>query len=306
MRAPLGVQYTLPPPSNTAKMNSLPYTLTAEQSALFEGLQDSAIFPGLAIPGEGELVALFKKNSKERNRNLHEPYADLLKTHILAKIRADRAAFLDTLKASPSMSAEVFSWYTISYTQTLTELKRARIEMTPDERIRSLREEREAGETVADNHWETLVSVVQEQDTGDVFTNMWDAKVNNVFRYTDLADRVAMALGPCFSSYTTWERAEGLPSSEMKGFIVFKRSLCVRYSPFGLNLEQMRRLFEAAKRQNERSAKGEIHMLKYYEDLKISPPAKDPYADMPSLIPAGSVSLLGGKHTCFCGCNNDE
>ena len=271
-------------------MNSLPYTLNAEQTALFQEMQDSALFPALATPGEGELVTLFKKSYRELQRKRLEPCADLLKTHILARVCVDRAAILEELKKDPKagMRAELFSWHTIRYNQTLTQLQKAQSKMSFDEKTASRIDMHTEKQQIKDNHWETMLRVDEITDSCEMMTAMWEVKINDIFRFTDIADRVALALGPCFFPYIQWQEAEDLTNLKSPNFRIYKKALCVRYYPFGLDLPKMKRLFEAASKQNERALRGEIRFQEHFELVVLSPPALPLY------------------HHCFCCRDDDE
>jgi hypothetical protein len=291
-------------------MNAFPYTLNAEQYALFASLQGSALLPALATPGEGELVQLFKAAKKEDQRKTFEPYADILETYILTEVRSKLPSILEQLKQNPAyaMSAELFTWHTVQYHENLTDLAKRKSAMTPDERSAYYIDARARDIKIKNNRWETEVTVYETvydyytRDEEETYS-MYPAKINKVFKVTDLAKRVALALGPCFSPYTRWEPVEEVGEEGPTGFSVFKCSLCVRYYPFGVDQTQLISLLEVAKAKAERAEADKIRELYPSERLDITAPprAEDFYADMPSLISASQA-----QHQCFCGCAEDD
>lgn len=292
-------------------MNSLPYSLSSADAALFKSLQKSALLPTLATPGAGELVALYKTAKAEEQRKTFEPYADILVKHILDKVREDKASILEQLKKNPgdSMIAPLFTWHTVRYNESLSELAKRRSAMTLTQIRELYATQRERAVKIHDKQWETELTVSESvydyylRDMEETYS-MVPAKINKIFQVTDVAQRVSLALGPCFYPFTSWEAVSGLGDDDVRnGFTVFKRTLYVRYYPYGVSSEQMKKLLEVARRQAERKSEDKIRELYASERLVITgaPIAEeDECADMPPLIAAAD------EDHCCCGCSEDE
>ena len=290
-------------------MNSLPYTLNPEQYALFVNLQTSALLPQLAQPGAGELVELFKVAKKEEQRKTFEPYADILEAHILEKVRSKLPSILEQLKQHPGsvMTTELFTWQTVTYHESLTSLIKRQSAMTSEELRAYNVAAAERSQKIKNNRWESEVSIIDS--VYDYYTerdeetySLYPAKINKVFQTTDLAQRVALSLGPCFTPFIEWDLVEGLGEDGPTGFSVYKRTLSVRYHPFGMSHSQMMALLKVAKSKADRASADTIRMLFPSERLEITADlsAYDEYTGMPPLIPTAN------KHQCFCGCEDDD
>jgi hypothetical protein len=291
-------------------MNSLPYSLSVADAELFKSLQQSALLPSLASPGEGELAQLHKAAKKEEQRKTFEPYADILVKHIVDKVREDKTSILEQLKKNPggSMVAPLFTWHTVYYNESLSQMAKRRSTMSPSELFEFYADQRKRTIEINSKRWETEMSVYESvydyylRDTEETYS-MYPAKINKVFQVTDVAERVSLALGPCFYPYTVWEPLEGLGDDDPEtGFSVFKRTLYVRYHPYGVTPEKMKTLLKTARTQAERKREDKIRELYHTERLDItgSPVIVDDYADMPSLISAAH------QDRCFCGCGEDD
>ena len=296
--------------------NSLPYTLSAEDEKLFKSLQAAALLPALAIPGAGELVELFKANKRAEKKQKYAPYADLLESKLkdyLVIYKEDIMKKLRETKSS-SFSVELFSWKTVHYNMSLTQLRERESEMTRDEKAAHYNEKWSNRALITENNWESMFGVQCEPHYG-YDEEQWTyylEKVDNIFHNSDLALRLSLFLGPNFYPTIQWQTVEGAGADGINSFIVVKKTLCLRYCPFGVTKDQMAKLLECAKSEAQRIARGEKARMGASEwavgaeALRIveSPPpspvvaAEDDYADMPPLVPAG-------KH-CFCGCADDD
>lgn len=317
-------------------MSSLPYTLSAEDAALFQSLQASALLPSLATPASGELVKLFKQRMLEEQKKKMEPYADILEHQLEAMLVERKDSILQQLKDSKgtSFTADLFSWKTILYRESLTSMQTRVGEMSLEERMAHSQKVRSQRIAIEDNGWESKFSVeassgyydedgyYQEEGTYPTYPPV---KVDRIFRHSDLAMRLSLKLGPNFFPFTKWERvdAEGDDDYE-SGYSVYKKTLAVRYYPFGVSKQQMTKLLTVAKTQAERMARGEVVGLAAREtpvghaELNIVPPGPVPllgeYEGMPPLVPARAAmpkvsvwephDVSTGR--CFCGCADDE
>lgn len=285
---------------------NLPYTLSAEDAALFKTIQDSALLPSLAQPGEGKMVELFKQKKKDEQKRIIAPYADLLEERLMKMLLQRRAEILQTLKDSKgtSFSVDLFSWKTINYHESLSQLKAREADMSREERNTHYRALNAHAAAVKGNGWESMFGVYEEGYNGwalEIVETFAPVKVDRIFRNSDLAMRISLALGPNFLPYTTWEN--NVPSmGGGQGFNVFKKTLGVRYYPFGVPKQQMKELLAVAKSEAKRFAEGKKTRLGGGEytvgdvALNIFP---DEFADMPSLIPVA-------KEHCFCGCDDSD
>jgi len=269
---------------------NLPYTLSAEDAALFKTIQDSALLPSLAQPGEGKMVELFKQKKKEEQKRIIAPYADLLEERLMKMLLQRKAEILQTLKDSKgtSFSVDLFSWKTINYHESLSQLKAREADMSREERNTHYRSQNAHAAAVKETGWESMFGVYEEGYNGwaaEIMERLAPVKVDRIFRNSDLAMRISLALGPNFLPYIALENND--PSMGwLQGFNVFKKTLGVRYYPFGVPKQQMKELLAVAKSEAKRFAEGKKTRLGGGEytvgdmALNIFP---DEYADMPHI-----------------------
>lgn len=297
---------------------NLPYTLSAEDAALFKTIQDSALLPSLAQPGEGKMVELFKQNKKEEQKRIIAPYADLLEEQLMKMLLQRKAEILQTLKESKgtSFSVDLFSWKTINYHESLSQLKAREADMSREERIAHYRSQNAHAAAVKETGWESMFGVYEEGWNGreaETMETFAPVKVDRIFRNSDLAMRISLALGPNFLPFIAWENKDhSVSMGWLQGFNVFKKTLGVRYYPFGVPKQQMKELLAVAKSEAKRFAEGKKTRLGGGEytvgDMALNifpdeyadmPHLEDEFADMPPLIPAT-------KERCFCGCDDSD
>lgn len=245
---------------------NLPYTLSAEDAAVFTTLQDSALLPELAKPGKGEMVELFKQKKYEEQRALLAPYADILEAELKKMLEQRKSVILQKLKESKgtAFTVELFSWTTVHYHESLSQLKKRESEMGFEERHEHYLAQRKKDQLITANKWETmfgteygLVYGYGEDDYPDVARV--SMKVDRIFRFSDLTMRLSLALGPNFYPFMRWVNVmpEPFTAAERRGYFVYKKVLCVRYYPFGVSKLQMDKLLACAKTQAQRLADGE-------------------------------------------------
>ncbi len=314
---------------------NLPYTLSAADAALFSSLRASALLPSLATPCHGELVTLFKERKREEDKKRVEPYADILEGELTKMLEERKDSILQQLKDSKgtSFTADLFSWKTVHYSETLASMQARVSEMSSEERVAHYEKVRETRFAIEDNGWESEFFVeardpiydddgyFQEEETSTPYPSV---KVDRIFRCSDLAERLSLKLGPNFYPFTKWEYVQGAGNYEENGFNVYKKTLAVRYYPFGVKKDQMKKLLGVAKTQAERKTRGEVISLRAREtpvghaELNIVPPGPVPllgeYEGMPPLVPARAAmpkvsvwephDVSTGR--CFCGCADDE
>jgi hypothetical protein len=286
-------------------MSSLSYQLSVADAALFESLQASAMLPSLAQPGKGELAKLYKKAMKEKEKVFLKPYADVLEVTLLDMLTDKTESILQQLKESKGIvfTAKLFTWKTVSYNETLNELKRRESLMTSDEYKDHVLAKFTEQEEIVMNGWESSFGAKGVYYGEETYDALSPIKVDRIFRNTDLADRISLALSPNFTPFFSYKEVV-----VAKDFTVFKKSLCISYHPFGLKKADMQKMLLTAKTQSERIAKGTVFQLSEGEypighvELFANLSDEEDYADMPSLI----STVVADKHHCFCGCQEDD
>jgi hypothetical protein len=245
-----------------ASFTNLPFTLSADDAALFKSLQASALLPALAKPGEGELVQLYKQNKREQERKIIEPYADLLESELKEMLQRRKEGILKQLRESKSTTfqADLFSWNTVTYSETLPELKRRVSEMTHEEFMEHNSKMADRDALIKDKGWETTFAVQSQDpyawggDENEPLYTYYPKKVDRIFRNSDLAFRLSLALGPNFYPNYRWQRiAVTGEHDEEHHIVVYKRTLYVTYYPFGVTKHQMAKLLSVAKRDADRT-----------------------------------------------------
>lgn len=328
-----------------ASLFNLSVKLNAEDKAVFQSLQASALFPSLASPGEGELVALYKQKDREFKEKRLEPYADILEAELTKYLTERKDDIYQKLLKSETNSfvVELFSWKTIKFNESLTQLRRRESLMTSEQ----LREHRAAiwarNERIRNDDIENTFSVERtEVYDGEEETSwtLYPEKVEKIFRFTDLALRLSLFLGPNFYPFTTAEYSDEERMMGDNGYSVFKKTLYVRYYPFGVGKQQMDKLLACAKKEAKRKAEGAKTCLRWGEygvghSSLNTPPAEpvsllgggassapadeEAYSDMPPLVPATKVKRFLGaaerdgvsswaelaREQCFCGCGDE-
>lgn len=302
----------------------LPFTLSPSEMALFQRLQNDALLPTLANPGVGELVELFKAYRREEQRTKMEPYADLLELELKEMLVERKDSILKQLRDSKGSSfyADLFSWKTVIYNESLSDYTRRLADMTPDQKSDNGFEQRRRRLYIEDMGWESMFGAETSYfsrwnpEEDESYWAHYPVKVDRIFRNSDLAERLSLALGPNFFPIYTSEPVEGAGDDSEFGYRVYKKTLSVRYYPFGVSKAQITKLLSVAKKQSDRAYQG-LKLLRYeantrgvgHEALRIVDPLplspilkEDDYSDMPPLVPAVAVAV----NRCFCGCADDD
>lgn len=309
--------------------SSLPYTLSIQDAALFKSLQDHAILQEAAKPGQGPLAGLFKEMKRSEQKMAMEPYADLLEAQLMVNLWDRKSEILEELKKSKStqlFSAKLFSWNSVNYYESILDRDRRVSAMDDAEWAEEQRKRYEMENRIRRNNWETMFRVEKtifiddeyspEQVREQTYDSMFPVKVDRIFRQTDLAKRLSLALGPNFYPYISWAAVEGARESGDEdgcgGFQVYKKTLCVRYYPFGVPKKQLEELLKVHREQTARKAEGKIRALAIDEVPRgHNALLLDDDADMPPLVPATRVASLADDddelgerraERCFCGC----
>lgn len=285
-----------PPALSLIKMSSLPYVLTLEEQKLFQELQAKALMPELSNPGENSLADLLKERQRETQRILMAPYADFLEFELKEMLKPRLSSIMRELNdcVGTEFTAKLFSWYTVQYNETITEQKARISAMTLQERIKNRDAVQERMREIEERGWENTFGM---RGFLDYFYD--PVKVDRIFRHSDLAKRISLALGPNFYPRFLQELVSEVSDQVNDGgYRVYKKTLVVVYYPFGLEKEKMKKLLEVARSQAKRIAAGTVarygvdeHGVRQFgaghKELNIQ-----------------SVPLLGPSQSfCFCGCD---
>lgn len=300
------------------------FSLSTADSALFKALQEAAILPEAAKPGDGELVQLFKQKKREEQKKDMEPYADILEEQLKVNLWDRKNAILKQLKQSKSstFTAELFSWKTVSYYETIWEQNKRVAAMTREERREHGFKKMGLKERIERNGWESTFGVKARStlDWGDdvdrIYWSLYPVKVDRIFRHSDLARRLSLALGPTFYPYITWDPVEGATEVDgdgERGFQVYKKTLCVRYYPFGVPKQSLELLLQTAKEQAQRRTEGKVRCLDTNEMLEGIQQLILNDEDVAMMSLYSSRYLMHGPadnschyRGCSCGCEEDD
>jgi hypothetical protein len=246
--------------------SSLPFTLSAADAALFNELQASAVFPEFATPGEGDLAAAYKKASKERLRERMEIYADLLLPLILEVAQAKKMDIVYQLIKDPhkTMEADIFSWNTVVYTESFSDYKRRLAAMSSQDRFDEENRQYEERQMFEQNGWQhTLgldVDIRSPWGGWDSCAMLSPQRIERIFNHSNLAERVALALGPNFMPYTKTTCVYGEETAG-KNYGVFRKTLSVIYMPFGRPKTNLLKALEVVRNQKKREADGKVRKI---------------------------------------------
>ena len=308
-----------------SSITNLPYALSAEDAALFQSLQASALLPTLARPGEGELMAVYQQKKREEEFKTIEPFADLLEHHLAERLEVRKEAILKQLRESKDtfFTVDLFSWKTVIYSETSQDMRRRYAAM--DDGSSLVLENRRRAILIEDNKWETTFGVESTNPYSDYADEPWWAyypkKVDRIFRNSDLAMRLSLKLGPNFFPFFRWETVEGSFDESEHGFTVYKKTLYVRYYPLGVTKMQLTKLLGVAKKQAERMSRGEVlgyaarEYPKFSDSIELLAPEADGgggASTMPSLKSILKVwnpdaPAHDATHSrCMCGCEDEE
>ena len=292
-------------------MANLSFNLSPADLALFEGLQRNALLPELSKPGEGELVKLYVEKKKEEEKKYMAPYADLLEAEILSELALRKETIQKKLKDSEgsSFTVELFSWNTVYYRESLQDLKRRQSSMTADELREHHRVKHDQEALIQRNGWlstfGTTVNYIDEDGYAQTYYGHYPVKVDRIFRNSDLQFRISLALGPNFYPFIRNEYVgeSNADYGDTEEFRVMKKTLCLRYFPFGVSQGQMARILEVVKAKNKRSAEGMVVTLGEAtysggSETILGTGVKYAFGLDPVDVDAG--------HHCFCGCEDDE
>ena len=247
-----------------SSITNLPYALSAEDAALFQSLQASALLPTLSTPGEGELMPVYRKNMRDEEFKRVEPYADLLEHDLAERLEVRKASILKQLRESKDtlFMVDLFTWKTVIYHESSQDMRR-RYAAMEDGRTSLILENRRRAILINDNKWETTFGVeCTNPYSWDYPEEPWWAyyplKVDRIFRHSDLAQRLSLKLGPNFLPFFRSEKVEGAGEESDHGFSVYKKTLYVRYYPLGVTEFQLTKLLAVAKKQKERMSLGQV------------------------------------------------
>lgn len=231
------------------------YTLSSKDTERLQELQASCLLPSIAVPGKGELVSMFKFMKSNEMRVQMQPFADLLEFELLKMLATMKDRILDDLAKGPSsrMTATLFSWKTVEYIETFGEMK-LRESMMSEEKLALHRLFKAMqAEMLKANGYETGfgTKVSYPHYNQEEYWLHYKKNVEAIFRYSDLALRLSLALGPNFYPFISSEYVEGGDPS-LGGYRVKKQTLSVQYYPFGVKKNQMLRLLQVDAEQKAR------------------------------------------------------
>ena len=142
-----------------SSITNLPFALSAEDIALFQSLQASALLPTLARPGEGELMPVYQKNMRDEEFKRIEPFADLLEHDLAERLDVRKETILKQLRECKDtvFTVDLFSWKTVIYHETSQDMRRRYATM--EDGVSLILENRRRAILIADNKWETTFGV---------------------------------------------------------------------------------------------------------------------------------------------------
>lgn len=283
--------------------SALSFKLSESDSALFRELQDAALLSTLITPAYNEIASLVIKKKGEQERDITEPYADVIFPVLLQRIKItleeSLADLREAAKKGEPLDIPSLWWNTVRYDESLTEKKRRESTLPHAERLQLRNTEYDRREGFQRDGSEHMVGVARsptygyDEDSEDY--SLWPIKVERILRFSDLMYRLAMALGPNFFPMIQWEeqvkRVEGVGS-----YSVWRKQLVFRFYPFGLDKGKMTTILDAYKRQKQREAEGKIRTLASYEwvDCQAGEWARPPLATRTNGGGIGApVTLLG-------------
>jgi hypothetical protein len=288
-------------------MASLPYVLSAEDTALLESLQDTALLSAVSLQEVRELA--FQKKAEQEKKMLL-PYADLLEMEILTELSLRKQSILNKLKESPGMdfTVELLSWNTVFYREDLTELLRRESLMTREELRDHNRAKRVLQESLTTfGKLSVCGTEMLHHDEYETYRyiGLPEVKVERIFRKTDLRYRIAMALGPNFFPYLCAKMQEGVSEDGPHGYTGWTTTLCVRYYPKGLSKNQMTTILKTLKDKKQRQEEGTYYTLQSMEELNRNSPGLTyslPRGPVALQVPAPIRVPALRELPCFCGC----
>ena len=278
--------------------HNLPYTLSTDNTSVFNLLAGNAFLPSLKTPCEGVLANRYDMEKKNAFRETLIPYADLLKNYILSSVSTSKEEVLDKLRTAPyyDMSVKLFSYNFVTYDEPLLEKKRRQSSMTVEELRAEANADRNKKNLIREKEWESKISTYDLDSSLEIVSPM---KINLIFQMTDIGLRLAAYFGPCF--FPTYE-SKILERGD--GFAVVQKTLNLRYYPHGLTKNQMQALLEAYKTEFIRENSGLLYKLANKEILKCN----GILHFNPPLPPPPRIVRLLGPTPCHCGyhCDTDE
>ena len=243
--------------------------MTEEERELFQDLQNSAVLPTLAHPGEGDLAKRHRAQRKEELKKKLEPYADVLEAQVRPTLLAKKEQILAQLEGGQDFTVQLCEWNFVTYRSTPNMMRASMAEMTSEERAIFSERLAERDAYIANQGWsDSLVEVrATHPQLGEV-TTLPPQKLMRIFTKTNLLWRIASALGPNFTPYIVSEAVShvGHPRDALD-FVAMKSILCVKYCPAGLQATELKKLLTMAKDQKRRRVEDSIRVLSLYEQV---------------------------------------
>ena len=250
--------------------------LSLKDSTLLDSLASQSIL-GEVSKSHGDLHALYKMHKAHETQEMLAPYVDILEDELVAILKAEKDKLIAQLKNCTSSDIEVdlFSWNTVQWNESLSALQRRVAKMTPEERVEHSKKKKAQYKMIKEKGWETKFGILHDTWEADDISWAQEAysyysyppkKVDFIFRHSDLAQRLVLALGPNFSTWTNSTRIATVGEYfEENSFFVLKNTLVLRYHPYGLKHQDLNKLLNVAKVQERRREKCDRHALQEYE-----------------------------------------
>ena len=224
---------------------------------------------GEATSSTGDLYMLYKQHKDRETQEMLNRYVDILEDELVAILKAGKDNLLAELKkcTTSNMQVDLFNWNTVVWYETLTELKWRVAQMSPEQRTEHDAKKKAQYALIEEMGWETKFGVKRVPwDLQQPTLAYTKEKVDFIFRHSNLAQRLVLALGTNFSTFIKCSRVhdEG-EYGELNRFSVYKKTLVLKYHPYGLNYHQMNHLLNVAKVEKERRDKLERKELEMDE-----------------------------------------
>lgn len=202
-------------------------------------------------------------------RGAMEIYADLLLPRIVDYVKKFQTLNPQILKGfeGEGRVIDIFAWNTVSFTQSLSDYKAALARMSPEERQAEFVSRGRIDKMIYQRDWQHAVCVMKNDPAWEMpYPILSMQSLDRIFRYSTLAERIALALGPQFVPVINTKIVRG-PAPGSNGFWVKEKTLSLCYYPNALPADAQRRLKHVAEMQESRMRNGKIRVLDKNESL---------------------------------------
>ncbi len=292
-------------------------------------LTANALLQDLAVPKQGEFAKRARAHYWEQERLRMEPYSDILFRLIADKMEEHKDEMIEHLRGCEitQLRVPIFTWKTVSYNESLSEMQYRVSQMTPDERVEHVT--KIAARAPALHDGESWIGI-----TGEA-AYLPPVKVNRVINSSDLFHRLMGFLGPCFRPKMDLKRIADAhidvwDPDYCYGYRIYEKTLVAEYCPLGLPLRDLKPLLAAAQAYWKRSEDSKVYYVMDKENITTlddllantlpflpSPAAtEEEEVNEEAVTNAAILSVLGHyfhstgatKMPCHCeyGCSEDE